>query len=106
MNTKSETFRNNRSKAWTIISGLFGGVSIAVGVVNLFWGNDLGFGVFLILLSLVYFPPMTARLKEKTGFFVPATVKILLGIFIIWAALGVGELFDKIDLMLNSLSNI
>ena len=106
MNTKSETFGNNPSNAGTIIGWLFGGLSIAIGLVNLFWGNDPGFGVFLILLSLVYFPTMTARLKEKTGFSIPATVKILLGIFIIWAALGVGELFDKIDLMLNSLSNI
>ncbi len=26
-------------------------------------------------------------------------VKILLGIFILWASFGVGELFDKIELM-------
>jgi hypothetical protein len=30
-------------------------------------------------------------------------VKILLGIFIIWAAMGVGELFDKIELMMSDL---
>lgn len=39
------------------------------------------------------------------GFSIPriGLVKILLGIFIIWAALGVGELFDKIELMMNDL---
>ena len=36
-----------------------------------------------------------------TGFSIPGMgiVKILLGIFILWASLGVGELFDKIELM-------
>jgi hypothetical protein len=36
------------------------------------------------------------------GFSIPrmGMIKILLGPFILWAALGVGELFDKIDLMM------
>jgi hypothetical protein len=40
-----------------------------------------------------------------TGFTIPGMViiKILLGVFILWAALGVGELFDKIDLMMMDL---
>lgn len=89
----------HNSTVWNAISVLFGIGFFAVGIVNLFWGNDPGFGVFIVLLSLVYFPPMTARLKDKTGVSIPGVVKILLGVFILWAALGVGELFDKIDLM-------
>ena len=69
----------------------------------MFWGNDPGFGVFLLLLSFVYFPPANTILKERTGFSIPRIVKIVLGIFIIWASLGVGELFDKIDLMMMDL---
>jgi len=40
-----------------------------------------------------------------TGFSIPriGIVKILLGILILWASLGVGELFDKIDLMMMDL---
>jgi hypothetical protein len=41
-------------------------------------------------------------LKEKTNLSIPGIVKFLLGIFILWAALGVGELFGKIDLMMSS----
>ena len=66
----------------------------------MFWGNDFGFGVFLLLLSFLYFPPVNLLLKKRFGFSVHYLVKIFLGIFILWAALGVGELFDKIDLML------
>ena len=99
MNNKSEVMINNTPTVWNLISWLFGIVVIAIGVVNTFWGNDPGFGIFMLLLSLVYFPPLTAIFKEKTGFSIPGLLKFFLGIFILWAALGVGELFDKIDLM-------
>ena len=96
---------NNNSIVLNIISWLFGIVFFAIGVVNTFWGNDPGFGVFILLLSFVYFLPVDAILKKMTDFSIPGMgiVKILLGIFIIWASLGVGELFDKIDLMMMTL---
>ena len=88
-----------------IISWIFGIAFFAIGVVNTFWGNDPGFGVFILLLSFVYFLPVNVILKKMTGFSIPGMgiVKILLGIFILWASLGVGELFDKIDLMMTDL---
>lgn len=84
-----------------IIGWLFGTAVFAIGLVNTFWGNDPGFGVFILLLSLVYFLPVNVLFKKISGFSIPriGMVKILLGIFILWAALGVGELFDKIELM-------
>jgi hypothetical protein len=93
---------DNNSIVLNIISWLFSIVFFAIGVVNMFWGNDPGFGVFIILLSFLYFLPVNDILKKMTGFSVPrmGIVKILLGIFILWASLGVGELFDKIDLMM------
>ena len=95
---------DRKSNVTDIISWLFGIVVVAIGLVNLFWGNDPGFGVFLLLLSLVYFLPVNAILRKLTGFTIPklGIVKIVLGIFILWASLGVGELFDKIELMMNS----
>lgn len=92
--------------ALSIISWIFGLIFFAIGIVNLFWGNDPGFGAFIILLSFIYFFPVNAVLKKMTGFSIPGMgiIKIFLGIFIIWAALGVGELFDKLELMRMSLS--
>jgi hypothetical protein len=106
MSNKPEINMNNNSTVLNIISWLFGAVFFAIGVVNTFWGNDPFFGIFIILLSLVYFLPVNDILRKMTGFSVPrfGIVKILLGIFILWAALGVGELFDKIDLMIKDLS--
>ncbi len=96
---------NNNSVVLKIIGWIFGIVFFAIGVVNTFWGNDPGFGVFILLLSFVYFLPVNAILKKMTGFSIPGMgiVKTLLGIFILWASLGVGELFDKVDLMMMDL---
>ena len=48
-----EVARNDGSTALTIISWLFGVIFFAIGFVNTFWGNDPGFGIFIILLSLL-----------------------------------------------------
>jgi hypothetical protein len=100
MNNKSEVATNNNFNVRNLISWLFGVAFFAIGVLNLFWGNDPGFGVFIILLSFLYLPPLNTMLKVKTGLSIPGIAKIFLGIFILWAALGVGELFDKIHLMM------
>ena len=94
---------NASSTVSNLIGWLFGLLALAIGIVNTFWGNDPGFGVFIILLSFVFFPPVNALLKERTGFSIPRIAKWLLGFFILWASLGVGELFDKIDLMMKDL---
>jgi hypothetical protein len=90
----------NKSVFWDVISWMFGVIVLAIGLVNIFWGNDPFFGVFIALLAFVYFPPVNSLLKKITGIRIHFILKILLGLFILWAALGVGELFDKIDMML------
>ena len=94
-----------KTTAADIISWSFGIVVVAIGTVNVFWGNDKGFGIFLLLLSFIYFLPVNSILRKLAGFSIPkmGVIKILLGIFILWASLGVGELFDKIDLMMHDL---
>jgi hypothetical protein len=104
-NKKQEDRTNNDgSKALAIISWIFGSIVFGIGIVNTFWGKPAGFGVFILLLSFVYFLPLNAILKKVSGFTIPGlrTLKILLGIFILWAALGVGELFNKIEVMISS----
>lgn len=98
-----EITANDGSTALSIISWIFGIVFLAIGIVNTFWGNDSAFGVFIILLSLAYFLPVNRILRKWTGMTIPKLwiLKILLGMFIIWAAMGVGELFDKIEMMRN-----
>ena len=47
----------------------------AIGVLNLFLVHPVP-GIVGLLLSLVYFPPATALLKEKTGWTIPPAIKI------------------------------
>jgi hypothetical protein len=54
-----------------------------------------------VCLSFVFFPPSNQLFRKITGFYIPLVVKIILGVLIIWAAIGVGELFDKVDMMLK-----
>ena len=102
MNNKTNAITNNNPSMLDGISWLFGIVVFGIGIVNAFWGNDPFFGLFIILLAFVYFPPVTALFKKITGFNIPRFIKIIVGVFILWAALGVGELFDKIELMRQS----
>jgi hypothetical protein len=94
---------NYKSIILDTIAWIFGIIVFAIGVLNVFWGNDAGFGVFLILLSFAFFPLVNTLIKERMGITIPVVLKILLGIFILWAALGVGELFNKIHLMMMDL---
>lgn len=97
---KTNIRMNNKSPLLDMIGWLFGLIFFAIGVVNTFWGNDPGFGIFIMLLSFIYFPPITRLIKAKTSISILLLIKIGLGLFIFWAALGVSELFDKIDLMM------
>lgn len=90
----------NKLSIGNIFSAMFGLLFMAIGLVNTFWGNDPGFGIFVLLLSLVYFAPSDIIFKRITGFNLPVIAKVALGLFILWVALGVGELFDKVDMMM------
>jgi hypothetical protein len=102
MNHKAALSMDYKSTMGNLAGWLFGGLVLTIGVINTFWGNDTLFGIFLALLSFVYYPPVNRLVKKVVGFSIPLVVKIVLGIFIIWAALGVGELFNKIQLMMGS----
>ena len=101
MNNTSAFKTDNTSTISNYISWLFGVIFFAIGLVNTFWGNDTAFGLFILLLSSIYFLPVNAILQKLLGFSIPKIgwLKIALGICILVAALGVGELFDKIELM-------
>ena len=99
MNNKSELRVSPSSLIANATSCLFGVLFFAIGIVNTFWGNDPQFGICLIGLSFIYYPPVTIWIKEITGFAIPGYVKIILAILVLIGALGVGELFAKIDMM-------
>ena len=83
-------------------SWILGMLLMAIGLVNSFYGNDTLFGISIVLGSLLYFPPVVQMLRNKFGLAIPLFLKVLGGIFAIWAAVGVGDLFIKINTMLGN----
>ena len=83
-----------------VIRYLFAILFSLIGLINSFWGNDPFYGVFVILLSLPFYPVFSERFVKQ----IRAWHLFILGGFILWTALGVAELFDKIALMIQSFS--
>lgn len=77
-----------------ILNWLFGIAVFVNGILNLFWGNDPGLGVAFLLLSLVYLPPATDFIKTNFGLTIPASVKIILAIIILWVTGAVGAISE------------
>lgn len=78
------------------IGWVLGLLLFAIGVMYLLWVHPVPASICL-LLSLVYFPPIAALLKQKIGLSIPLIIKIILAIVIIWFTLGVSDLGDMID---------
>ncbi len=83
-----------------VIRYLFAILFSIIGLINSFWGNDPFYGVFVILLSLPFYPVFSERFVKQ----IRKWHLFILGGFILWTALGVAELFDKIALMIQSFS--
>lgn len=80
---------------------ILGLILYGVGFVNLFWGNDPYFGLTILSFSVIFFTPLLFFFyKKNQKAFV--YIALCLAVFFIWASLGVGELFEKINLMINS----
>lgn len=82
-----------------VLNWLFAVLFSAIGLVNCFVGNDPEFGVFILLLSLLFYPPLRLVFQQKTGLTIPSFVLIVLGLFVLWSSLGVGELLEKIKMI-------
>lgn len=91
------------SQMLRMIAGYFFGILFTlIGLLNCFWGNDPFFGLFLIGTSLIYYPPAASIYQRLFHRRIPAVMLILIALFLLWASLGVGELFPKIALMRKS----
>lgn len=89
-------------KILTSVELLFGVLFSLIGLINLCWGNDPFYGLFVFILSLIYYPLFQNLLEKIVHWVVPGWLKIIVGLFILWSSLGVAELFNKIELMVKS----
>ena len=85
-----------------ILSLLFGLVFSFIGFVNTFWGNDPYYGISIFSISILLYLPALNCVVKKLSPNSLNILKIILGFLILWISLGVGELFDKIALMIEN----
>jgi len=83
-----------------MISIFFGIFFLFIGFVNSFWGNDPYFGFCIMFTSLIYFDKVLIKLNQTISSKTVNLIKMIVGFLILWLALGVGEFFDKLALMI------
>jgi hypothetical protein len=86
-------YKPNAANISTWVLGL---IVFVIGVANLFLVHPVP-GLVAIGLSVLYLPTVNSFLLKKFGFQIPAWVKIVLAVFVIWFTLGVSDLGDMID---------
>lgn len=92
---------NSAAQGSAVISNLvgcsFGILFTVIGLLNLFLVHPVP-GVFYLLLSLIYWPRTNVLFKRRLGFSIPLSVKVILGIVILWGTLAVGDLAEMYGL--------
>jgi hypothetical protein len=95
-------FRQKKDHKAQIFSFLAGILLLVIGFVNTFWGNDPFFGLAIVFGSGLYLWPTVISSAERWHPTGVNLIKILVFLVLVWAALGVGELDDKVDMMVGS----
>lgn len=70
---------------------------ITIGILNLILVHPIP-AVFYVLLSCIYLPPVNDYLNAKFSLVIPAFVKVLVFLAVMWATLGVGDLAEILGL--------
>ena len=86
-----------------LVSILFGLLFTFIGFVNAYWGNDPYFGLGIICISFFYYLPIIDFARSILSIKNLFILKTVFGFIILWTSLGVGELDDKLEMMLQSL---
>ena len=92
-NTQKINTSNSSPMISTIAGWSFGILIFIIGILNLIQVHPVP-GIAYMLLAFIYFPFVNNYMFDKFGFRIPAFVKIILGIVIMWFTLGVSDLAE------------
>jgi hypothetical protein len=82
--------------AASVIGWVFGVLFLVIGVLNVFLVHPVP-GLFYLLLCLVYLPPAYAALDRNGRLSIPLSVRVIVGLTVLWGSLAVGDLVDRYD---------
>ena len=80
----------------------FGFLFSAIGFVNTFWGNDPYYGLAVLTASFLFYLPLIDVIRAGVSAQQGTALLVLLGAFILWSSVGVGELCDKTAMMVET----
>jgi len=83
----------------------FGVLFSFIGFANTFWGNDPYFGLAILALSFFYYIPLIDFIRAKLNKKTTSIILFVIGFFILWSSSGVGELSDKLEMMIKNFPN-
>ena len=69
---------------------------VLLGVLNLIYIHPIP-GLFYLVLSLFYCPPLVYWLAHRVSFVVPYYFKVIVAFLILWATLAVGDLVEYFE---------
>ncbi len=79
-----------------VVSWIFAGLFTVIGILNIIFVHLVP-GVFYLFLAFLYLPVSNALLLRYTGHAIPIWIKVLAGLIILWATLGVGDLMEVFE---------
>ncbi len=94
------TTRSHNTAPHRFVSLIFATLFIAIGILNMIYVHWVP-GVFYLLLALLYLPVTNTILFRNTGHAIPIWIKVLSGLIILWATLGVGDLMEVFEAWLR-----
>ena len=80
----------------------FGVLFSAIGFVNTFWGNDPYYGLAVLTASSLFYLPLIDVVRARVSAQQGTALLVLLAVFILWSSIGVGELWDKTAMMVET----
>ena len=80
----------------SIVTLVLGIIIFVIGLLNLVLVHPVP-GIVFLLISVLYYPPVTVSIREKFGLSNSLVFLVILAIIIIWFTLGVSDLGDIID---------
>jgi hypothetical protein len=82
---------NNRSLADNIAGWTFGLLVLTLGILNCILVHPVP-GIVYIIISLIYFPPITLFMRRRFNFGIPLLIKFVLGFVLLWFTAGMSDL--------------
>ena len=79
-----------------LLERMFGALVLVVGILNLALVHPVP-GMAYLLISSIFFPPVSNSLNRRLSYKTSLFCKILTGVFIIMFTLGVSDLGDMLD---------